>query len=164
MLLQLAHRKSLCPQRRSSFVHHAGRRIGWIRNVLSEVKAPVADVASGLLLVRRSRWKSLTHLSPARSSARQFRCWWHVAAVVRAVPDARANDRSDCGEMAGRVKVAKLNVDENHRTAARFKISGIPAMLIFKDGREVDRIVGLAAKRRLRSGCNGSSDPPFITV
>ena len=52
-------------------------------------------------------------------------------------------------EMAGRVKVAKLNVDENQQTAARFKISGIPAMLIFKDGREVDRIVGLAAKPQI---------------
>ena len=49
-------------------------------------------------------------------------------------------------DMAGRVKVAKLNVDENQQTAARFNISGIPAMLIFKNGREVDRIVGLAPK------------------
>jgi thioredoxin 2 len=52
-------------------------------------------------------------------------------------------------EMAGRVKVAKLNVDENQQTAARFHISGIPAMLIFKDGHEVDRIVGLAPKPQI---------------
>jgi thioredoxin-like negative regulator of GroEL len=52
-------------------------------------------------------------------------------------------------EMAGRVKVAKLNVDENQQTAGRFNISGIPAMLIFKDGREVDRIVGLAPKQQI---------------
>jgi thioredoxin-like negative regulator of GroEL len=52
-------------------------------------------------------------------------------------------------EMAGRVKVAKLNVDENPQTAGRFNISGIPAMLIFKDGREVDRIVGLAPKPQI---------------
>ena len=52
-------------------------------------------------------------------------------------------------ELAGRVKVAKLNVDENQQTAGRFKISGIPAMLIFKGGREVDRIVGLAPKAQI---------------
>ena len=50
------------------------------------------------------------------------------------------------GELAGRVKVAKLNVDENQQTAGRFNISGIPAMLIFQNGQEVDRIVGLAPK------------------
>ena len=49
-------------------------------------------------------------------------------------------------EMAGRVRVAKLNVDENPQTAGRLNISGIPALIIFKDGREVDRIVGLAPK------------------
>jgi len=52
-------------------------------------------------------------------------------------------------DMAGRVKVAKLNVDENPQTAGRFNISGIPAMLIFKNGREVDRIVGLALKPQI---------------
>ena len=52
-------------------------------------------------------------------------------------------------DFAGRVKVAKLNVEENPQTAGRFRIEGIPAMLIFKDGREVDRIVGLAPKPQI---------------
>jgi len=52
-------------------------------------------------------------------------------------------------EYAGRVKVAKLNVDENQRTASRLNISGIPALLVFKGGREVDRIVGLAPKEQI---------------
>jgi thioredoxin 2 len=52
-------------------------------------------------------------------------------------------------DLAGRVKVAKLNVDENPKTAGRFNISGIPAMLIFKGGREVDRIVGMAPKPQI---------------
>lgn len=53
------------------------------------------------------------------------------------------------GEFAGRIKVAKLNVDDNQRTASRLNISGIPALLIFKGGREVDRIVGLAPKEQI---------------
>jgi thioredoxin len=52
-------------------------------------------------------------------------------------------------EMAGRVRFAKLNVDENPKTAGRFNISGIPALLIFKGGREVDRIVGLQPKAEI---------------
>ena len=49
-------------------------------------------------------------------------------------------------EYAGRLRVAKVNVDENQATAARFKANSIPLVLIFKNGREVDRIVGLAPK------------------
>ena len=47
-------------------------------------------------------------------------------------------------QFAGRAVVAKLNTDENQQTAARFRADAIPLMLIFKDGREVDRLVGLA--------------------
>jgi thioredoxin 1 len=43
----------------------------------------------------------------------------------------------------------RLNVDENQQTAGRFNISGIPAMIIFKDGREVDRLVGLQPKNAI---------------
>ena len=45
-------------------------------------------------------------------------------------------------EKAGRLRVAKLNVDENPNVAMRFDIQSIPALLVFKDGREVDRIIG----------------------
>lgn len=45
-------------------------------------------------------------------------------------------------EMAGRVRVAKLNADENRETAARFNVRSLPTLLVLKGGREVDRIVG----------------------
>ena len=52
-------------------------------------------------------------------------------------------------EMAGRVKFAKLNVDENPATAARFNVSSIPTLLILKEGRETDRLVGVQPKTEI---------------
>jgi thioredoxin 2 len=52
-------------------------------------------------------------------------------------------------EMAGRVRFAKLNIDENPATAARFNVSGIPTLLILKAGQEIDRIVGVQPKAEI---------------
>jgi thioredoxin 2 len=52
-------------------------------------------------------------------------------------------------ELAGRVRVGKLNVDENPRTADRFQVRGIPALLLLKAGREIDRIVGVQPKQEI---------------
>lgn len=52
-------------------------------------------------------------------------------------------------ELAGKVRVGKLDVDQNQMTAARFRVQSIPMLLILKDGREVDRIVGLQSKEAL---------------
>jgi thioredoxin len=49
-------------------------------------------------------------------------------------------------EMAGRVRVAKLNVDENPATAARFHVQSIPTLLVLKEGREMERIVDVQPK------------------
>lgn len=52
-------------------------------------------------------------------------------------------------ETAGRARIAKLNVDENPITAGRFNVRSIPTLIIFKGGREVDRIVGVQPKAEL---------------
>lgn len=52
-------------------------------------------------------------------------------------------------EMAGRVRVAKLNVDENPMTASRYNLRSIPTLLLFKGGREADRIVGVQPKSEI---------------
>ena len=54
-------------------------------------------------------------------------------------------------EAGGRWIVAKLNVDDNPATAQQFQISSIPTMLIFKEGRLVDRMVGLQQKPALEN-------------
>jgi thioredoxin 2 len=54
-------------------------------------------------------------------------------------------------EMAGRLRIGKLNVDENPATAARFQVQSIPSLLILRDGREIDRIVGAQPKAAIAS-------------
>jgi thioredoxin 2 len=49
-------------------------------------------------------------------------------------------------ELTGRVRFAKLNVDENPATASRFNVRSIPTLVVMKNGREVDRIVGAQPK------------------
>lgn len=52
-------------------------------------------------------------------------------------------------DVAGRVRVGKLNIDENPATASRFGVRSIPTMIIFKDGREIDRITGAVPKEEM---------------
>ena len=53
-------------------------------------------------------------------------------------------------EYAGKVVVAKVNTDENHQHALRLGVQGIPTMVLFKNGDEVDRVVGALPKASLR--------------
>lgn len=50
-------------------------------------------------------------------------------------------------EFSGRLKVMKLDVDENPQVATKLKISGIPTVLLFKNGQVVDQAVGAMPKR-----------------
>lgn len=52
-------------------------------------------------------------------------------------------------EQAGKLKVAKLDVDSNMATARKFGVSSIPTLILFKDGKAVQRVVGYNPKERL---------------
>ncbi|MDD7969824.1 thioredoxin [Roseinatronobacter alkalisoli] len=58
-------------------------------------------------------------------------------------------------EYAGRVKIVKVNVDENPGTAAQMGIRGIPALFLFKEGQVVSNKVGAAPKSALQSWISG---------
>lgn len=64
-------------------------------------------------------------------------------------------------EYEGKLKVGKLNVDENNKTAARYNVMSIPTLLIFKKGEIVKTIIGAQSKERFKQQINealGSSD------
>jgi len=54
-------------------------------------------------------------------------------------------------EFAGKVKFAKLNVDENPATSAKYNIMSIPTMLLFKDGKVVNSLVGALPKAEIEN-------------
>jgi len=53
------------------------------------------------------------------------------------------------GDYRGRLKVCKLDVDSNPRSAQRFAVRSIPSLLFFKDGQVVETVVGAVRKQRL---------------
>jgi thioredoxin 1 len=52
-------------------------------------------------------------------------------------------------EQSGKLKIVKLNVDENQHTPMHFGVQGIPTMILFKDGEMIERIVGFMPKPQL---------------
>ena len=59
-------------------------------------------------------------------------------------------------ELQGKVKIAKLNIDENPELAAKFGVRSIPTLMMFKDGEVADMKVGAAPKTALASWINGN--------
>ncbi|MEA2287356.1 MAG: thioredoxin 2 [Solirubrobacteraceae bacterium] len=53
-------------------------------------------------------------------------------------------------ELAGRLKVVKLNVDEAPAIAGRYQVQGIPLLVLHRDGQEIDRLVGAVGEPQLR--------------
>lgn len=55
----------------------------------------------------------------------------------------------------GKVKVVKLNVDNAHDISSRYGVMGVPSMIFFKNGQEIERIVGLRQKEDIQTIIDG---------
>ena len=71
--------------------------------------------------------------------------WCGPCRVVAPVLEEIANERQ------GNLRVVKLNVDENQRTAAQYNVMSIPTMILFKHGQAAHTIVGAYPKKKLEA-------------
>ena len=53
-------------------------------------------------------------------------------------------------EYDGRLKVVKINIDENQTTPSNYGVRSIPTLILFKDGQEVEKIIGAQSKENLK--------------
>jgi thioredoxin 2 len=110
--------------------------------VCGRCKAVLSAVAHPLTVTDRN-FAEEVEKSPLPVLLDFWAAWCGPCRMVAPVIDKLAQ------ELSGKVRVGKLNVDENQMTAARFHVQGIPTLLILKNGREVDRIVGAQSKEAI---------------
>jgi thioredoxin 2 len=110
--------------------------------VCGRCKAPL-PVSSKPIAVSDASFATDVERSPLPVLVDAWAAWCGPCRIIAPVIDELAS------ELAGRLRVVKLNVDESPATAARFGLQSIPTLLLFRDGREVDRIVGVPPKSEI---------------
>ena len=65
-------------------------------------------------------------------------------------------------EYDGKVLIAKVNTDQNQLTPMQYGVRGIPTMVLFRDGQEIDRFVGALPKDSLRQWLDSAVDEPVL--
>ena len=112
--------------------------------VCGRCKTPL-HTAAGPVTVSDATFAAEVERSPLPVLVDMWAPWCGPCRTVAPIVDQIA------AELAGRVKVAKMNVDDNPATSSRLGVRSIPTLLVFKDGREVDRIVGVQPKAAIVS-------------
>ncbi len=113
-----------------------------LQPVCGRCKTPLAIVSKPVIVTDAS-FSVEVERSPLPVLVDAWAPWCGPCRMIAPVIDELA------AEMAGRVRVAKLNVDDNPVTAARFDLRSIPTLLLIKGGREVDRIVGVVPRAEI---------------
>ena len=96
------------------------------------------------LKVEESSWDAQVMKSPGLVMVDFWAVWCGPCQMVAPIVDELAV------EYNGKVKVMKLNTDENPEIAGKYQVMSIPTILIFKNGQPVERLVGAVPKRKFK--------------
>jgi thioredoxin len=110
--------------------------------VCGKCKAPLAE-SSGPITITDATFPAEVERSTTPVLLDMWADWCGPCHMLAPTIDQLASD------LSGRVKVAKLNIDENPATANRFGVRSIPTLLVLKGGKEVDRLVGVQPKQEI---------------
>jgi thioredoxin 2 len=113
-----------------------------VEAVCGRCKTPL-PISFEPVIVTDANFVNTVERSPAPVLLDLWAAWCGPCRLIAPVIDQLAE------ELAGRVRVAKLNIDDNPMTAARFNVRSIPTLLLLRDGREIDRIVGAQSKAEI---------------
>ena len=121
---------------------NAGRVRDGLQPVCGRCRAPL-PTSSGVVEVTDSRFEDEVLASPLPVLLDVWAPWCVPCRGMEPVIEELA------ASLSGRVRVAKLNIDRSPEAASRLRIQGVPTVLVFKDGREVTRMVGERGKGEL---------------
>jgi thioredoxin 2 len=113
-----------------------------VEAVCGRCKTPL-PISFEPVIVTDGNFVNTVERSPAPVLLDMWAAWCGPCRMIAPVIDQLAE------ELAGRVRVAKLNIDDNPMTAARFNVRSIPTLLLLRNGREIDRIVGAQSKAEI---------------
>jgi thioredoxin 2 len=115
-----------------------------LQPVCGRCKQPLLSAATGAITVTDATFAADVERSPLPVLVDAWAPWCGPCRLIAPALEELA------AELAGQVRIAKLNVDENPQTAGRFDVRSIPTLLVIVGGREVERIVGAQPKQAIR--------------